>query len=122
MPKSKLKENSGAATLKFSSTAYRAKVFDRIETNSAYSKHENKLPDINQEGLESEGGSSDRSAMFERYSCEVVRTMKPSIYLCFTGNTTCIYISHGWVKLSTAPPLGQDLIHPIRLNPSDRGI
>ena len=40
--------------IKFTSTAYRAKVFDRIETNAAYSKHENKLIDINQEGLESE--------------------------------------------------------------------
>ena len=40
--------------IKFTSTAYRAKVFDRIETNAAYSMHENKLIDINQEGLESE--------------------------------------------------------------------
>ena len=40
--------------IKFTSTAYRAKVSDRIETNAAYSKHENKLIDINQEGLESE--------------------------------------------------------------------
>lgn len=40
--------------IKFTSTGYRAKVFDRIETNSTYSMHENKLIDINQEGLESE--------------------------------------------------------------------
>ena len=40
--------------IKFTSTAYRSKVFDRIETNAAYSMHENKLIDINQEGLESE--------------------------------------------------------------------
>ena len=40
--------------MKFESTAYRAKVYDQIETNSAYSKHENKLIDINQEGLENE--------------------------------------------------------------------
>ena len=39
--------------VKFTSTGYRAKVFDRIETNSAYSMHENELIDINQEGLES---------------------------------------------------------------------
>ena len=29
-------------------------MYDQIETNSAYSKHENKLIDINQEGLENE--------------------------------------------------------------------
>ncbi len=40
--------------LSLSSTAYRSKVYDQIETNSAYSKHENKLIDINQEGLENE--------------------------------------------------------------------
>ncbi len=40
--------------IKFTSTAYRAKVFDRIESNAAYSMHENKLIDINQEGLETE--------------------------------------------------------------------
>ena len=40
--------------IKFTSTGYRAKVFDRIESNSAYSMHENELIDINQEGLESE--------------------------------------------------------------------
>ncbi len=40
--------------MKFKSTAYRAKIYDQIETNSAYSKHENKLIDINQEGLENE--------------------------------------------------------------------
>jgi vitamin B12 transporter len=40
--------------LSFKSTAYRAKVYDQIETNSAYSKHENKVIDINQEGLENE--------------------------------------------------------------------
>ena len=39
--------------LKLTSTAYRTKIFDRIESNSAYSKHENKQIDINQEGLES---------------------------------------------------------------------
>ena len=35
-------------------TAYKAKVFDRIESNAAYTMHENELIDINQEGLESE--------------------------------------------------------------------
>ena len=47
-------EYNFSETIKFTSTAYRAKVFDRIETNTAYSMHENKLIDINQEGLESE--------------------------------------------------------------------
>jgi len=41
-------------TIKLSSTVYRSKVFDRIESNSAYTKHENELIDINQEGLENE--------------------------------------------------------------------
>ena len=40
--------------LSFSSTAYRAKVYDRIESNTAYTKHENMLLDINQEGLENQ--------------------------------------------------------------------
>ena len=47
-------EYNFSETIKFTSTGYRAKVFDRIESNSAYSMHENKLIDINQEGLESE--------------------------------------------------------------------
>ena len=42
------------SNLYFSSTAYRATIFDQIESNSAYSKHENELIDINQEGLENE--------------------------------------------------------------------
>ena len=41
-------------SLSFNSTAYRAKVYDQIESNAAYSKHENQLIDINQEGLENE--------------------------------------------------------------------
>ena len=40
--------------LSFNSTAYKSKVFDQIESNAAYSKHENELIDINQEGLENE--------------------------------------------------------------------
>ena len=40
--------------LRFTSTAYRAKISDRIESNAAYSKHENQLLSLNQEGLESE--------------------------------------------------------------------
>ena len=46
-------EYNFSETIKFTSTGYRAKVFDRIESNSAYSMHENELIDINQEGLES---------------------------------------------------------------------
>ena len=34
------------------STAYKTTIFDRIESNSAYSKHENMKSDINQRGLE----------------------------------------------------------------------
>ena len=40
--------------LNFNSTVYRAKIYDQIESNAAYSKHENELIDINQEGLENE--------------------------------------------------------------------
>jgi vitamin B12 transporter len=40
--------------LKFNSSAYRTTIYDRIETNSAYSKHENKTTDLNQEGIENE--------------------------------------------------------------------
>ena len=36
----------------FKSTAYKTKIFDRIESNAAYSKHENMKTDIKQEGLE----------------------------------------------------------------------
>jgi outer membrane cobalamin receptor len=38
----------------FTSTAYRATIFDQIETNSAYTQHENIKIDINQEGWENE--------------------------------------------------------------------
>ncbi len=40
--------------IKFTTTAYKAKIFDRIESNSSYTRHENELIDINQEGLENE--------------------------------------------------------------------
>ena len=40
--------------LSFNSTAYRSKVYNQIESNAAYSKHENELININQEGLENE--------------------------------------------------------------------
>ncbi|MDC0925432.1 TonB-dependent receptor plug domain-containing protein [Candidatus Pelagibacter sp.] len=40
--------------LKFTSTAYRTEISDRIESNAAYSRHENQLISLNQEGLESE--------------------------------------------------------------------
>ena len=36
----------------FKSTAYKTKIFDRIESNATYSKHENMKTDIKQEGLE----------------------------------------------------------------------
>ena len=38
----------------FKSTAYRTKIYDQIEANSEYSKHENQLVGINQEGIENE--------------------------------------------------------------------
>ena len=57
--------------LKFISTAYRTTIFDRIESNSAYSKHENKLDDLNQEGLESKllfKGTSQSFSVFANFS------------------------------------------------------
>ena len=36
----------------FKSTTFKTKIFDRIESNAAYSKHENMETDIKQEGLE----------------------------------------------------------------------
>ena len=58
-------------TIKFTSTAYRSKVFDRIESNAAYSMHENKLIDINQEGLESEllfSGNNQNIGLYTNFS------------------------------------------------------
>ena len=57
--------------LSFNSTAYRAKVYDQIESNAAYSKHENELIDINQEGLENElsfNGNNQRLSIFNIFS------------------------------------------------------
>jgi len=64
-------EYNFSETIKFTSTAYRAKVFDRIETNAAYSMHENKLIDINQEGLESEllfSGNNQNIGLYTNFS------------------------------------------------------
>jgi vitamin B12 transporter len=47
-------EYNFSETIKFTSTAYRSTIFDRIESNVAYSKHENFQTDLNQEGVESE--------------------------------------------------------------------
>ena len=61
-------EYNFSETIKFTSTGYRAKVFDRIESNAAYSMHENKLVDINQEGLESELLFSENNQNFGLYT------------------------------------------------------
>ena len=64
-------EYNFSETIKLTSTAYRAKVFDRIETNTAYSMHENKLIDINQEGLESEllfSGNNQNVGLYTNFS------------------------------------------------------
>jgi len=55
----------------FNSTVYRAKVYDQIESNATYSKHENELIDINQEGLENEllfNGNNQRLSIFNIFS------------------------------------------------------
>jgi vitamin B12 transporter len=57
--------------LSFNSTAYRSKVYDQIESNATYSKHENELIDINQEGLENEltfDGNGQRFSIFNTFS------------------------------------------------------
>ena len=57
--------------LSLNSTAYRAKVYDQIESNAAYSQHENELIDINQEGLENElsfNGKNQRLSIFNIFS------------------------------------------------------
>tara|TARA_B110000438_G_C15805796_1_gene647256 strand:+ start:109 stop:1962 length:1854 start_codon:yes stop_codon:yes gene_type:complete len=57
--------------LKFTSTAYRATIFDRIKTNAGYSQHENKQIDLNQEGLESEliyNGENQTISIFTNFS------------------------------------------------------
>ena len=64
-------EYNFSETIKFTSTAYRAKVFDRIESNAAYSMHENELIDINQEGLESEllfSGNNQNIGLYTNFS------------------------------------------------------
>ena len=64
-------EYNFSETIKFTSTAYRAKVFDSIESNAAYSMHENKLIDINQEGLESEllfSGNNQNIGLYTNFS------------------------------------------------------
>ena len=64
-------EYNFSETIKFTSTAYRAKVFDRIESNAAYSMHENELIDINQEGLESEllfSGNNQNVGLYTNFS------------------------------------------------------
>jgi len=47
-------EYNFSETVKFTSTAYRATIFDRIENNSAYTKPINFQTDLKQEGIESE--------------------------------------------------------------------
>tara|TARA_B110000008_G_scaffold279961_1_gene330047 strand:+ start:30918 stop:32777 length:1860 start_codon:yes stop_codon:yes gene_type:complete len=64
-------EYSFSDKLKFTSTAYRAKISDRIESNAAYSQHENKLISLNQEGLESEllfSGDNQKISLFTNFS------------------------------------------------------
>ncbi len=54
--------------LKFNSTAYRTKIFDRIELNSSWSQYENKLTDINQEGLESAINYYNKDFLFSLFT------------------------------------------------------
>jgi len=64
-------EYSFSDKLKFTSTAYRAKISDRIESNAAYSRHENQLVSLNQEGLESEllfSGDNQKISLFTNFS------------------------------------------------------
>ena len=54
--------------LNFKSTAYKSKVYDQIEANSAYSMHENQLIDINQEGFENEINFSRNDQVLSFYN------------------------------------------------------
>ena len=57
--------------INFNFTAYRTKIYDQIESNTTYSKHENELIDINQEGLENElsfNGNGQRLSIFYTFS------------------------------------------------------
>lgn len=70
--KSKTREISAqynfSEKFQFSSSAYRTTIYDRIETNSAYSKHENKKTDLNQEGLENELIFKDKDKSFSIFA------------------------------------------------------
>ena len=52
----------------FKSTAYKTKIFDRIESNAAYSKHENMKTDIKQEGLENTVSFRNNEHTFSLFS------------------------------------------------------
>ncbi len=49
-----MREYNFSENIKFSSTAYRTRMKDRIKIKSDWSAYENKIPDTTQEGLESE--------------------------------------------------------------------
>jgi outer membrane cobalamin receptor len=57
--------------LKFTSTAYRSTIFDRIESNYTAGKHQNFQTDLNQEGIESElylKGKNENISLFTNFS------------------------------------------------------
>ena len=54
--------------LKFSSTAYKTNIFDRIELNSGWSAYENKLSNIDQEGIESQIDYNNESVLFSVFT------------------------------------------------------
>ncbi len=70
--KSKTNEMSGEYKItngiSFKMTAYRAKIFDQIETNAGYTKHENELINLNQEGLESKFAYKNNNKNFSVFS------------------------------------------------------
>ncbi len=56
---------------KITSTAYRAKIFDRIESNYSAGKHQNFQTDLNQEGIESElffKRNNEKISLFTNFS------------------------------------------------------
>ena len=57
--------------IKIKSTAYKTTISDRIESNSEYTRHENQLIDLNQEGLENEllfSGDIQNFSIFTNFS------------------------------------------------------
>ncbi len=61
-------EYNFSKNLKFTSSAYKTTIYDRIEVNSSWSTVENKSSDLNQEGLESKLSYNDSNQSFSLFA------------------------------------------------------